>query len=66
MPIVALAVRGTRDAMPSGSLMIRRVPIHVEVLQIFEPRRSAQTSAGDLRQQTRALIAAAVGEALHE
>jgi 1-acyl-sn-glycerol-3-phosphate acyltransferase len=66
MPIVALAVRGTRDAMPSGSLMIRRLPIDVEVLQIFEPHRSAQTSASDLRQQTRALIAAAVGEALHE
>jgi len=66
MPIVAIAVRGTRDAMPSGTLMMRRVPVNVEVLEIFEHDRSAKISASDLRQRARALIAQAVGEALHE
>jgi 1-acyl-sn-glycerol-3-phosphate acyltransferase len=66
MPIVALAVRGTRDAMPCGTLMIRRVPVNVEVLAIFDHDASAKTSARDLRHRARALIAAAVGEELHE
>jgi len=66
MPIVAVAVRGTRDAMPSGTLMMRRVPIDVEVLAIFDHEHAAAASAGEFRQQTRALIAAAVGEELHD
>ena len=66
MPIVAVVVRGTRDAMPSGSLMMRRVPVEVEVLAVFDPADVARTAAGDVRHRVRALIAAAVGEALHE
>jgi 1-acyl-sn-glycerol-3-phosphate acyltransferase len=64
MPIVALAVRGTRDAMPSGTLMMRRVPVEVEVLAVFENDRAARPSATDVRHQIRTLIAAAVGEEL--
>ena len=66
MPIVAVALRGTRDAMPSGTLMMRRVPIDVEVLASFDHAQSAAGSASEFRQQTRALIAAAVGEVLHD
>ena len=65
MPLVAVAVRGTRDAMPAGTLMLRRVPIAVEVLAIFAPDKSRKVSASDIRAETRALIAAAVGEDLY-
>ena len=66
MPIVALAVRGTRDAMPSGTLWMRRMPVGVELLAIFDQSQADAPPASILRQQTRALIAAAVGEDLHD
>ena len=64
MPVVALAVHGTRDAMPSGTLMMRRVPIRVEVLAIFDSDEVSPVSANEVRLMTRSLIAAAVGEQL--
>jgi 1-acyl-sn-glycerol-3-phosphate acyltransferase len=56
MPVVAVAIHGTRDVLPPGSLLVRRKPIRVEVLAILE--------AGDARQRSRELIARAVGEPL--
>ena len=64
MPVVAVAVHGTRDAMPSGTLLIRRVPIRVDVLAIFESTEISPTSANEVRQLTRSLIAEAVGESM--
>ncbi|MBS0613195.1 MAG: 1-acyl-sn-glycerol-3-phosphate acyltransferase [Proteobacteria bacterium] len=63
MPVVALAVHGTREALPSGTLLMRRVPIRVQVLATFHAA-APQVDAGDIRQQARALIASAVGEPL--
>jgi len=56
MPVVAIAIHGTRDVLPPGSLLVRRKPIRVEVLAILEAR--------DARQRSRELIAQAVGEPL--
>jgi 1-acyl-sn-glycerol-3-phosphate acyltransferase len=56
MPVVAVAIHGTRAVLPSGSMMMRRLPIRVEILDVL--------SAGDARQRSRELIARAVGEPL--
>lgn len=64
MPVVALAVHGTRDALPSGTLLMRRVPIRVEVLRIFDHRGAADAHLRDVRQHARACIAQAIGEPL--
>ena len=56
MPVVAMAIHGTRDALPSGSLWLRRRPIRVEILQVL--------TAAEARLHSRELIARAVGEPL--
>ncbi len=56
MPVVAVAIHGTRDVMPPGGLSIRRLPIRVEVLAVL--------SADDARLRSRELIAQAVGDPL--
>jgi 1-acyl-sn-glycerol-3-phosphate acyltransferase len=56
MPVVAIAVHGTRAAMPPGGMMIYRRPVCVDILAVLEP--------GGARQRSRELIAAAVGEPL--
>jgi 1-acyl-sn-glycerol-3-phosphate acyltransferase len=56
LPVVAIAVHGTRAAMPPGGMMIYRRPIRVDLLAVLEPDGA--------RQRSRELIAAAVGEPL--
>jgi 1-acyl-sn-glycerol-3-phosphate acyltransferase len=56
MPVVAVAIHGTRDVMPPGGLWIHRLPIRVEVLAVL--------SANEARLKSRELIAAAVGDPL--
>jgi 1-acyl-sn-glycerol-3-phosphate acyltransferase len=56
MPVVAVAIHGTRAVMPPGSGWIRRRPIRVEVLSVLP--------ADEARLKSRELIAAAVGEPL--
>ena len=56
MPVVTVAIHGTRAVLPSGSMMLRRLPIRVEILEVL--------SAVDARQRSRELIARAVGEPL--
>jgi 1-acyl-sn-glycerol-3-phosphate acyltransferase len=56
MPVVAVAIHGARAVLPSGSVMMRRAPIRVEILDVL--------SAGDARQRSRELIARAVDEPL--
>ncbi len=64
MPVVAVALHGTRDAMPTGTLLMRRKPIRVEVLAIFQSTEHAPLTAGEVRQLARSRIAEAVGESL--
>jgi 1-acyl-sn-glycerol-3-phosphate acyltransferase len=56
MPVVAVAIHGTRDVMPPGGLSLHRRPIRVEVLDVLP--------AGDARRLSREMIARAVGEPL--
>jgi 1-acyl-sn-glycerol-3-phosphate acyltransferase len=56
MPVVAMAIHGTRDVMPPGGLMLRALPIRVEILDVL--------TAGDARLRSREMIARAVGEPL--
>jgi 1-acyl-sn-glycerol-3-phosphate acyltransferase len=56
MPVVPVAIHGTRDVMPPGGISIYRLPIRVEVL--------AAMNAEEARAKSRELIARAVGEPL--
>jgi 1-acyl-sn-glycerol-3-phosphate acyltransferase len=56
MPVVAMAIHGTRDLLPPGGAMIYRRPVRVEILAVLD--------APDARQRSRELIAAAVGDPL--
>jgi hypothetical protein len=56
MPVVAIAIHGTRDVMPPGGLAIHRLPIRVEVLAVLP--------ADEARIRSRELIAQAVGDPL--
>jgi 1-acyl-sn-glycerol-3-phosphate acyltransferase len=56
MPVVAMAIHGTRAVLPPGGLTVHRLPIRVEILEVL--------AASDARQRSRELIARAVGEPL--
>src|SRR5580692_12847299 len=56
MPVVAMAIHGTRAVLPPGGLAVHRLPIRVEILEVL--------TASDARQRSRELIAHAVGEPL--
>jgi 1-acyl-sn-glycerol-3-phosphate acyltransferase len=56
MPVVAMAIHGTRAVMPPVGFAIHRLPIRVEILEVL--------SSGDARQRSRELISRAVGEPL--
>jgi 1-acyl-sn-glycerol-3-phosphate acyltransferase len=56
MPVVAVAIHGTRDVLPPGGLSMSRSPIRVEILAVL--------SADEARLKSRELIAAAVGDPL--
>lgn len=56
MPVVAVAIHGTRAVMPPGGLSLHRLPIRVEVLAVL--------AADEARIKSRELIAQAVGDPL--
>jgi 1-acyl-sn-glycerol-3-phosphate acyltransferase len=56
MPVVAVAIHGTRAVMPPGGISIHRLPIRVEVLAVLP--------ADEARLKSRELIAQAVGDPL--
>jgi 1-acyl-sn-glycerol-3-phosphate acyltransferase len=56
LPVVAVAIHGARDALPPGSIRLRRRAIRVEILEVMQGR--------DARQRSREIIAIAVGEPL--
>jgi 1-acyl-sn-glycerol-3-phosphate acyltransferase len=56
MPVVAVAIHGTRKVMPPGGIAFHRFPIKVEVLAVL--------GAEEARNKSRELIAAAVGDPL--
>jgi 1-acyl-sn-glycerol-3-phosphate acyltransferase len=56
MPVVAVAIHGTRAVLPPGSPSIHRLPIKVEILAVL--------AADEARLKSRELIAQAVGDPL--
>ncbi len=56
MPIVAVAIHGTREVLPPGGPWIRRLPIKVEILEVLR--------GAEARHKSRELIGKAVGEPL--
>ena len=56
MPVVAVALHGTRDVLPAGGMSVHRGVIRFQILGVLEPK--------DARQRSRELIAAALGEPL--
>jgi hypothetical protein len=56
MPVVAIAIHGTRAVLPPGGVNIYRSAIRVEILEVL--------TATDAKQRSRELIAGAVGEPL--
>jgi 1-acyl-sn-glycerol-3-phosphate acyltransferase len=56
MPVVAVAIHGTRELLPPGGLMLYRRAIRFEILEVLD--------ADGARQRSRELIAAAVREPL--
>jgi 1-acyl-sn-glycerol-3-phosphate acyltransferase len=56
MPVVAVAIHGTRAVLPPGGLGIHRCAIRVEILEVL--------TASDAKQRSRELIATALGEPL--
>ena len=56
MPVVAVAIHGTRDVLPSGGITVYRNPLRFEVLEVLD--------AEGARERSRRLIAEAVGEPL--
>jgi 1-acyl-sn-glycerol-3-phosphate acyltransferase len=56
MPVVAVAIHGTRDVMPPGKIAVHRLPIRVEILAVLD--------AEDAKRRSRELIAQALGEPL--
>jgi 1-acyl-sn-glycerol-3-phosphate acyltransferase len=56
MPVVAVAIHGSREVMPPGGISFHRLPIRVQIL--------AALSADEARVKSRELIAEAVGEPL--
>ena len=56
MPVVAVALHGTRTVLPPGSLRLRRLPIRVEILEVLH--------GAEAHQRSRELIARALGEPL--
>ena len=56
LPVVAVAIHGTRAVLPPGGMGMRRSAIRVEILEVL--------TAHDAKQRSRELIASAVGEPL--
>ena len=56
MPVVAVAIHGTRDVLPPGRLAVYRRPVCVEILEVM--------AADEARHRSREIIASAVGDPL--
>ncbi len=56
MPIVAVAIHGTREMFPPGGAFFHRVPVRFQILEVMPPEGA--------RERARRLIAEAVGDPL--
>jgi fatty-acyl-CoA synthase len=61
-PVVPIAIRGTRDILPAGTLLPRPGPIAVAIGAPLRPRAGGWPELVRLRDEARAAIGAACGE----
>ena len=61
VPVVPVAIRGARRALPNGAILVRPGPIEVEILEPVPPDGEWQ-GADALRDETRRRIAARIDE----
>lgn len=66
MPVVPVAITGTRRLLPSGRRLPRRAPLTIEILEPILPEDTAFAHHRLLAEAARARIAAAAGEPLIE
>jgi 1-acyl-sn-glycerol-3-phosphate acyltransferase len=62
MPVVPIAIRGSRDMLPSGRLLPRRGPLHIDILPAIAPGDADFETSRGLAEAARQRIIAAVGE----
>ena len=62
MPVVPIAILGTRDMLPSGKLLPKRVPLTVEILPAIQPDDEAFDDHRRLAETARQRILARLGE----
>ena len=62
MPVVPIAIRGSRDMLPSGRLLPRRGPLYVDILPAIAPGDPDFETSRGLAEAARQRIIAAVGE----
>ena len=62
MPVVPIAIHGTRAMMPSGSMLPRRTRLVIEVLPVITPGDPAFVDSKALGETARRRILAALGE----
>ena len=62
MPVVPIAIRGSRDMLPARRLLPRRVPLYIDILPAIAPGDADYASSRGLAEAARQRIIAAVGE----
>ena len=62
MPVVPIAIRGSRDMLPAGRLLPRRGPLYIDILPAMAPGDEEYASSRGLAEAARQRIIAAVGE----
>lgn len=62
LPVVPVAIRGSRDILPSGTLLPRRGRLSIALLDAIEPGNPAFDSSGALSQAARERLLVALGE----
>ena len=62
MPVVPIAIRGSRYVLPSGRFLPRRGPLHIDILPAIAPGDTEFETSRGLAEAARERILAVVGE----
>ena len=62
MPVVPIAIRGSRHVLPAGRVLPRRGPLHIDILPAIAPGDPDFETSKGLAEAARQRIIAAVGE----
>ncbi len=62
LPIVPIAISGTREMLPSGRIMPRQAELLIDILPVLAPDDDASSSSRNLAESSRQRILSALGE----